>query len=215
MKYTATVFGSTGLVGAKLIDLLAFDEQYETVYAPNRREVDFKQEKIKPQLVDFSELKKYPDLFKVNHIFICLGTTIKKAGSKEKFKAVDLAMPRTIAELAKSDKLLMISSLGADAASGNFYLKTKGEAENAVLENGPKCTHIVRPSMLLGDRKENRLGEDIGKFLMKLFDPIMLGPLKKYRGVYDEEVAKAMLFLAKEESASKILESEQIKNYQK
>ena len=213
MKYTATVFGSTGLVGAKLTDLLAQDEDYEKIYAPNRREVSFTQEKIKPNLVDFSVLEKYPELFRVNHIFICLGTTIKKAGSKAKFKAVDLDLPKEIAKQAKADKLIIISSLGANAKSGNFYLKTKGEAEKAVLENGPTCTHLVRPSMLLGDRKESRLGESIGKVLIKLFDPIMLGPLKKYRGVYDKEVAQAMLALAKGVDTPQILESDQIKKH--
>lgn len=213
MKYTATVFGSTGLVGAKLIELLGKDEDYEKIFAPNRREVSFNDDKIIVQKIDFSALDTYPELFEVDHLFICLGTTIKKAGSKEKFKAVDLDLPKEIAKQAKADKLVMISSIGANTNSSNFYLKTKGEAEKAVLEHGPSCTHIVRPSMLLGDRKESRLGETIGKVLLKLFDPLMLGPLKKYRGVYDEEVAMAMLVLAKSVNSPQILESDQIKNY--
>lgn len=213
-QYIATVFGSTGLVGQQLVKQLEKDKRYQKVYCPNRREVKVEGEKIENSCIDFEELGNHSTLFQVDHIFICLGTTIKKAGSKEKFRAVDYELPLKIAQLANQNRvkqLLLISSLGANANAANFYLKTKGETEIAVQAAFNDQAKIVRPSMLLGDREEYRKGENIGKFMMKLLDFLMVGSLKNYRGIYDVEVAAAMIEIACSNTKQKMFKSVELK----
>ena len=211
-KLSATVFGATGLVGSKLVEQLSENESYSKVYVANRRKQDYHSINLKEVIVDFDKLEDYPELFSVDHIFIALGTTINKAGSKEKFKAVDLELPLRIAKLAQSNVLLMISSIGADKSASNFYLKTKGEAEEKVNQAFSGKAYFLRPSMLLGERSETRIGEAIGKFFIKNLEFLMLGSLKKYRGIYDHTVAKAMIKIASQLPEQKVLESETLKN---
>lgn len=207
----ATVFGATGLVGKKVVEQLFENEGYQTVFVPNRREITYKNEKIEARTIDFDQLERYSELFEVDHIFICLGTTLKKAGSQEAFQKVDLELPKRIAAMAvqKSVKaLVLISSIGADAHSSNFYLKTKGQAEEAVKKALEERAYIVRPSMLLGNRDEFRLGEEVGKMLVKgLF---FLIP-KKYRGIYDSEVAAAMIQIAQKQPNQQVFRSDELK----
>ncbi|MEQ8909975.1 MAG: NAD(P)H-binding protein [Vicingaceae bacterium] len=208
----ATVFGATGLVGKELVQLLAEDEDYQKVYLANRREVDYSSKKLKSYVVDFDKLEEEEEvLFKVDHIFIALGTTINKAGSQAKFKAVDLGLPSRIAKLSKASKLIMVSSLGANPESSNFYLQTKGRAEEAIIEESDAVVHIVRPSLLLGDRQESRLGESIAKFFIQKLSFLLQGSLKQYRGIQARTVAQSMIFLAKNRNNAAVLESEEMK----
>jgi uncharacterized protein YbjT (DUF2867 family) len=210
---TATVFGATGLVGNVLLRKL-IAANYKEVIVVNRRKVGYPDQQLKEMVVEMDKLEEYPELFQTKHIYICLGTTIKKAGSKTNFEEVDLKLPARIAQLANKHgvvKLIMISSLGADASSSNFYLRTKGRAEAAILTDGPEQTFIVRPSMLLGDRNEFRFGENIGKIVMKAIRPLMIGKLKKYRGIHAEKVAEAMVLIMNEPSLKKkIVESDDL-----
>jgi uncharacterized protein YbjT (DUF2867 family) len=207
----ATVFGATGLVGKQLVEQLTENDTYREVVVPNRREVSYKSEKVKSLKIDFDQLETYTNLFEVDHIFICLGTTIKKAGSKDTFQKVDLELPKRIAELASQTNVksvVMISSLGAEKETSNFYLKTKGQAEEALKKSLNERAYIVRPSMLLGQRDEFRLGEEIGKMLMKGLS--FLIP-KKYRGIYDYQVAAAMIHIAKEQPKQDVFLSNELK----
>lgn len=209
-KYSATVFGATGLVGKQLVEQLAENDAYDKVLVANRREIDYENDKITSMVIDFNCLEDYASLFEVNHLFICLGTTIKKAGSKENFKKVDLELPKEISKLSAKhsvDKVLMISSIGANAKSSNFYTKTKGEAEEVLKEILGDKAFIVRPSMLLGDRKEFRFGEEVGKVIVKALS--FLIP-KKYKGIYDYEVARAMIKIAQSQTNQQVFESDEL-----
>ncbi len=211
---TALLFGATGLVGTKLLELLLEDERYEKIRVANRKSKNYSNTKIEEVIVDFSALEKHADCFKVDHVFICLGTTIKKAGSKPAFEKVDLEYPTEIAKLSKHNgvkQLVHISAMGANSTSSNFYAKTKGSAEKLIWENGPENSYAVRPSMLFGDRNEFRLGEKIGIFFMKNLKFLMQGGLKKYRGIYDAEVAEAMLFIANAGPKQKSFDSDELK----
>ncbi|MDB9964056.1 NAD(P)H-binding protein [Vicingaceae bacterium] len=211
---TVLVFGATGLVGQKLVNLLVDDERYIVVRVANRRTKNYTNAKIEEVLVDFDHLAKYADSFKVDDVFICLGTTIKKAGSKSAFEKVDLEYPTEIARMAKQNQvahLVHISAIGANSKSSNFYTKTKGRAEEAVWQVGPENSYTVRPSMLFGDREEFRLGEKIGIALMKTLGFLMVGPANKYKGIYDEEVAQAMIFIANAAPKQKAFNSSELK----
>ena len=210
----ALVFGATGLVGQKLLKLLLEDERYKIVRVANRKSINYSNTKVDEVIVDFASLGNHEDSFNADDVFICLGTTIKKAGSKQAFEKVDLEYPAEIARLAKKSgvkQLVHISALGANAKSSNFYINTKGRAEEMIWKNGPKNSYAVRPSMLFGNRNEFRLGEKFGIFLMKNLVFLMQGGLKKYRGIYDAEVAEAMLFIANAVPQQKYFDSEELK----
>jgi len=212
---TALLFGATGFVGSKLLELLTEDERYTEIVVANRSSKKYNNPKIKEVIVDFSNLKSSAGLFKVDHVFICLGTTIKKAGCQAAFEKVDLEYPHQIATLAKQTnvkQLVHISAIGANSNSSNFYTKTKGKAEEAIWKDGPENSYAVRPSMLFGDRKEFRLGEKIGIALMKTFGFLLIGGAKKYKGIYDEEVAQAMVFIANSCPRQKAFNSDELKS---
>tara|TARA_B110000503_G_C7159309_1_gene418859 strand:+ start:1002 stop:1670 length:669 start_codon:yes stop_codon:yes gene_type:complete len=211
---TALVFGATGLVGKKVLQLLIEDERYSSITVANRSSKEYTSPKVKEAIVDFSNLGASAELFIVNHVFICLGTTIKKAGSKPAFEKVDIEYPHQIAKLAKKanvNQLVHISAIGANSGSSNFYTRTKGKAEEVIWEDGPSNSYAVRPSMLFGDREEFRLGEKIGIFFMKTVQFLMIGSAKKYRGIYDEEVAQAMIFIANSSPKQKAFDSDELK----
>lgn len=215
-QLSCTIFGSTGLIGSNLLEELVADPSFSKILLPNRRKVDFKEDpKIEERLIDFDKLDQYDDLFKVDVIFICLGTTMKQAGSKEAFQKVDKHLVHQIAKLAKSyqsSKLLMISSLGADPSSSNFYLKTKGEAEDLVKKDGPKDLIILRPALLIGERDELRIGEKLAQWIMPVISFLMVGGLKKYRPIKAKTVAKALQKLSKTETEQSVFQTEKIKS---
>ena len=151
-------------------------------------------------------------------MFCCLGTTIAAAGSKEAFRKIDFDLPVKIAEEASKNNIfsfLIISSLGADTKSSNFYYKTKGEMEKTIQKFSFRKISILRPSMLLGGRKEFRLGEIIGKELMRALSFVFVGSLKKYKAIHAQNVAKAMVEIANNDFGKTIFESDEIRNIAK
>jgi uncharacterized protein YbjT (DUF2867 family) len=191
----AVVVGATGLIGSQLVKQLIENSCYSEIRILGRRNIDIQHEKIRFYQVDMDQLQKHASLFEVEDVFCCLGSTIKKAGSQENFKKVDLYMVIAAAKATEqyAQQFIMVSSLGAKADSWNFYLKTKGEAEKSVLAMNIPSIYILRPSILFGDRKEKRGGEKMGIYFMKFFSPVMIGPLKKFRGNKDTSVAKIMI----------------------
>jgi len=195
---TALIVGATGLVGSQLLTRLLHSPYYDRVVVLTRRTLGIINTKLSEVIFDFDK----PDASKVkaDDIFCCLGTTIKKAGSKEAFKKVDLEYPLNIAALAQgngAEKFLIVTAMGADASSGIFYNKVKGEVEQGLTSMKYPVLHIFRPSLLLGDRPESRIGEKAGEVLAAIFKPVMIGPLKKYRAIDSGKVANAMLEFAK------------------
>lgn len=196
----AIVIGATGLIGTELVKQLLEDAAFESVMVLVRKSTGVKAEKLEEVLVDFDNLAPSAGELKGDVLFSTLGTTLKTAGSKERQYEIDYGMQFNSAKFARENgvnKLVLLSSAGADAASSIFYSKMKGELDEAVEKLGFQKVAIIRPSMLVGDRKEFRLSE-------KIFTPIMyaftwIPGLRKYRPIKDKVVAKAMINAAKKQ----------------
>ncbi|MDX1904614.1 MAG: oxidoreductase [Thermonemataceae bacterium] len=198
---TALLVGATGLVGAELLKQLLEDEYYKEVIVLSRKESQLKHPKLSHHIVDFDNLDDYAHLIKAQDVFCCLGTTIKKAKNKENFYKVDYIYPTELAKIAKfngTSLFSIVTAMGACKGSTFYYNRVKGEVEEAIKHLQFKVTHIIRPSLLLGERQEFRLGEEIGKFVAKGLEFMMTGGLKKYKPIEARIVANAMYDLAKE-----------------
>ena len=200
MSRSAVLAGATGLVGGHVLDALLADDAYRDVRTLGRRILDRTHAKLTQHLVDFDQLDAHADLLAVDDVFCCLGTTIKKAGSQEAFRKVDLHYPAELARIAAAQgvkQYLMVSAMGADPNASVFYNRVKGEAEQAVQQPDFRGVYLLRPSLLLGDRNEVRLGEQIGEVVMQALRFVMIGPLRPYRAIEASDVAGAMLAFAK------------------
>ncbi|OMD23209.1 oxidoreductase [Paenibacillus odorifer] len=200
MLRIALVLGATGLVGKAVTEELLNREGWGEVRVLVRTPLALEHPKLKQIVVDWESLAEYSDSFEgVHSIFCCLGTTIKKAGSQEQFERVDLDYPLAAAAIARDNgvkQFLVVSSMGADAKSRNFYSRTKGRAEEALSKIGFQGLHLFRPSLLLGHRKEFRLGERVAARLMKALEFVMVGKAAKYRAIPGVTVARAMVNIA-------------------
>jgi uncharacterized protein YbjT (DUF2867 family) len=214
MTKIAIIFGATGLIGKNLLDKLILDQSYDKIKIFVRRKPSLSHAKVEVQVSDLVDIIKLKDLIKGHDVFCCLGTTISKAGSQDAFRKIDYELPTEIAMMAAENKVngfYVVSSLGADFNSSNFYLRTKGEMEEAVKKSGINSIGIFRPSLLLGKRDEFRFGETLGKATMKLINPLLFGNLKKYRGIEAADVAKAMVAIArKNKTGANIFQSDEI-----
>jgi uncharacterized protein YbjT (DUF2867 family) len=208
---TALIIGSTGLVGSHLLNLLLDSNDYIKVITFVKRDTGIKHQKLTQHIIDFDKPETYKELVVGDDFFCTIGTTIKKAGNKDAFRKVDFEYPKQFAAFALQNKVkqfLIVSSLGADANSGNFYLKTKGEIQDFLKKCNFESVAVLQPSLLLGNRTEFRLGEKIGTFFMKTLSVLFLGNLKKYKAIEGKTVAKALLAIAKtNNSGFKIYES--------
>ncbi len=196
MAKTAIVLGSTGLIGGHVLELLLNDTAFDKVKVFVRTALTISHPKLEQHMVDFNDSTSFEKLVTGDVIFCCLGTTIKTAGSQEAFKKVDYAYPLEFAKAGKQNgvkQYLIISSIGATIETSNFYLKTKGEIETAIKNLNFESFVILRPSMLLGNRKEIRVGEIIGKVVMQVLSFLFIGSLKKYKAIQASVVAKAMV----------------------
>jgi uncharacterized protein YbjT (DUF2867 family) len=213
-RKSAVVFGATGLVGKELINALLENNDFESITAVVRKQLVLTDSKLKQiKLPDFSKLLDLRDKLKAEVFFCSVGTTIKTAGSKEEFARVDLEIPKKIAQLAEAlsiPSLVAISSIGADANSSNFYLRTKGEMEKTVREIYHGNLKFVRPSLLMGNRNEFRFGEKVSVAFMKGFGWLFAGPFKKYRGIYARDVAHAMIKISDQTADKMIYESNEL-----
>lgn len=193
---TAILFGATGLVGGYCLDFLLQHKAYHKVVVFTRRKLRKEHDKLVQHVIDFDKLPQYRNLIKGNDLYISLGTTMAKAGSRKAFFKVDYTYAYQAARMAADNgvgQLLLVSSVGADRNSMFFYSKVKGLLEDAVKKMGFWAVHIFRPSVLLGERNENRWGEKLAGQLGKGIDYLTGGMLTKYRPIEAEVVAKAMV----------------------
>ena len=210
---TALIFGSSGLVGSKLVKIILQNEKYDHIKLFVRSETENKSKKLEIIKTDFNNLEKHKDSIVGDDCFFCIGTTRKNTPDKNEYIRTEYNIPVEIGKIAKSNSVknfIYVSSLGANPNASGLYLKNKGQAEQELINlNFPRLA-IIRPSILLGNRKENRIGEKIGIFVMKLLSPLFLGKLKKYKPIKVENVAKAMVNIAQNDYQKKIFESDQL-----
>ena len=211
---SALLFGASGLIGGHLLRLLVGDAAYDRVTVPVRKPLSLRHPKLRELVVDFEHLDKQKDALRGQDVFCCLGTTIRAAKSQSAFRKVDFTYVAHAASLAAAngaEQFLLVSSLGADKNSGTFYLRVKGDIEEAISTLPFKAVQIFRPSVLIGEREQVRFGETLAIAVMKLVSVVLIGGLRRYRAIEAQTVARAMLSAAKQENAGVVVyESDRI-----
>ena|SRR6056297_2221272 len=212
---TAMLFGPTGAVGRELLHLLLNDHRYEKIIAFSRKVLPVEHPKLEVVLDTLTNLENLSDKIRGDDLFCCLGTTSRKAGSKEAFKKVDLEMPAALARIASGNGVegfVVISSVGAGKTGRGFYLDVKTEMEDRVIQHDFKRLAIVRPSLLLSKREEFRLGEEAGRVLNIALGWAMTGSMKKYKGIAVTDVARAMIEIMNMAKPNLIWESDDLQS---
>ena len=210
---TALVFGSSGLVGGHLLNQLIENDNYNKIKIFVRSEPKNHNPKVEIIKTDFNNLENHKEDIKGDDCFFCIGTTKQNSPDKNEYRRVELDIPKEIAQITKSNSLssfIFVSSGFADPKNSGDYLKFKGQVEEELKKLSFQKLGIVRPSFLLGDRKEKRIGEKIGILIFKLLSPLFVGPLKKMKPIHSEKVAKAMIKIANEDIQKTIFESNEI-----
>ena len=210
---TAIVLGGTGLTGNLLINRLLTDDSYACIKLFSRKASGIKSKKIEEFVGDLFQLEHFKDDFTADEVFCCIGTTSAKTRDRVVYKAIDFGIPSTAARLARENKIptfLVISSMGANTRSSIFYSRTKGEMEQAVLGEKIPYTYILRPSLIMGNRAERRIGESVGAAVLKFTNVVLVGRLKKYRAIEADCIAAAMIHLAISKPPSGIVMSDKL-----
>ena len=210
---TALLFGASGLVGSHLLNQLIKDTNYSKIKLFVRSVTEIIDPKVEIIKIDFNNLQNHKEDVKGDDCFFCIGTTKQNSSDKDEYRRVELDIPKEIAKIAKLNlvnSFIFVSAIYANPNSSGDYVRFKGLVEEELKRlNFPKLA-LMRPSFLMGDRKEKRVGEKIGIFVFKLLSPLLLGPLKKMRPIHSETVAKAMIIAANENLEKNIFESNEI-----
>ena len=210
---TALIFGSSGLVGKNLLNQVINNSNYSKIKIFVRSSPDISDRKIEIINTDFKNLEIIKNLITGDDCFFCIGTTKKNSPDKKEYRRIELDLPKQIAQISKSNNVksfIFVSSGFADPKNSGDYLKFKGLVEEEIKSLNFEKIGILRPSFLLGNRKENRVGEKIGIFIFKLLSPLFVGPFKKMKPIHSEIVAKAMIQIANEDIQQIIFESNEI-----
>jgi len=210
---TALVFGSSGLIGAHLLKQLIEDNNYNKIKIFVRSEPEINDPKVEIIQTDFYNLENHKEDIMGDDCFFCIGTTKQNSPDKHEYQRVELEIPKEVAQITKSNlvnSFIFVSSLYANSKSSGDYVRFKGMVEEELKRlNFPKLV-IMRPSFLMGDRKEKRVSEKIGILVFKLLSPLLLGPLKKMKPIYSETVARAMIAVVQNDIQKTIFESNEI-----
>jgi dTDP-4-dehydrorhamnose reductase len=212
----AVLFGGTGLTGGCILDLLNNDSDFKSIIVVSRKTLTHSSNKISNKVIDFSNPFEIESCIKKDSIvFSCIGTTQAQVkGDKKKYRAIDFDITLNIAHACKklnAKKFLFISSGGANSSSSNFYLKLKGEIEDAVMKVKNNSLFILKPSLLLGKRNNSRIMENIGQIIMPLFSILLPESIK---AIDATTVAKCMLELSKSNMSNlNIIENKEILSY--
>ena len=210
---TALLFGSSGLIGGHLLNQLIKNDYYDKIQIFVRSVPEINDPKVEIIKTDFNNLENHREDIKGDDCFFCIGTTRQNSPDKNDYRRVELDIPKEIAQIAKSNSInsfVFVSSGYADPKSSGDYLKFKGEVEEELKRLNFSKLGIMKPSFLLGDRKEKRIGEKIGIFVFKVLSPLFLGPLKKMKPIHSATVAKAMIAITQNDSSQTIFESNEI-----
>ena len=210
---TALIFGSSGLVGKNLLNQVINNSNYSKIKIFVRSSPDISDRKIEIINTDFKNLEIIKNLITGDDCFFCIGTTKKNSPDKKEYRRIELDLPKQIAQISKSNNVksfIFVSSGFADPKNSGDYLKFKGLVEEEIKSLNFEKIGILRPSFLLGKRKEKRLGEKIGISIFKFLSPLFVGPIKKMKPIHSEKVAKAMIQIANENIQQIIFESNEI-----
>ena len=210
---TALLFGSSGLVGEQILNRLTNDVNYSKIKIFVRSEPEIQSNKLEIIKTDFNDLENFKDYIKGDDCFFCIGTTKQNSPNKNEYQKVELEIPKKIAQIARANSVnsfIFVSSIYANPNSSGDYVKFKGLVEEELKKLNFSNLGILRPSFLMGDRKENRVGEKIGILTFRLLSPLLIGPLKKMKPINSEKVAKAMIKIANENLEKIIFESNEI-----
>ncbi|MEM5567141.1 NAD(P)H-binding protein [Psychroserpens sp. AS72] len=208
MNKTAIILGATGLTGNHVLQKLIKDERYSSIKLFSRSKIEGLPTKVTQFIGDLLELEQFRSDFTADEVYCCIGTTKAKTPDKTLYKKIDYGIPVAAAKLSNDNTIatfLVISAMGADKNSSTFYSKTKGEMEHDVLQQHIKNTHILRPSLIEGDRNETRTLEFLGLTVLKVIQPLFFGNLKKYKIVNAETIAQAMIELANGTTHSEVI----------
>ena len=212
---TALLFGSTGLVGGHVLNYLIQNSNYSKIKLFVRSFTEINNPKIEIIKTDFNNLNKHAEDIKGDECFCCIGTTKKKSPNANEYQKIELDIPKKIAQIAKSNSVksfFFVSSGYANPKSSGEYLKLKGLVEEEIKNLNFDKIGIMRPSFLLGERQEERIGEKFGIIIFKLLTPILIGSFRKMRPIQSEIVARAMIKLANENIDQSVFESNEISN---
>ena len=210
---TALVFGSSGLIGGHLLNELIQSDNYNKIKLFVRSDRGSNHSKTEIIKTDFNNLENHKEDIKGDDCFFCIGTTKQNSPDKNEYKRVELDVPKKIAQIARSNlvnSFVFVSSGYADPNSSGDYLKFKGLVEEELKRLSFSKLGILRPSFLMGDRKEKRVGEKVGIFIFKLLSPLFLGPLKKMKPIHSKKVAKAMIKITNGDFKQNVFESNEI-----
>ena len=210
---TALVFGSSGLIGGHLLYQLIENDNYNKIKLFVRSETSINEPKIEIIKTDFNYLENHKEDIKGDDCFFCIGTTKQNSPDKNEYQRVELDIPKKIAQIARTNSVnsfIFISSIYANPKSSGDYVKFKGLVEEELKRLNFSKLGILRPSFLMGKRKENRVGEKIGIFAFSALSPLLFGPFKKMTPISSEIVAKAMIKIAKENLQKITFESDEI-----
>jgi uncharacterized protein YbjT (DUF2867 family) len=210
---TALVFGSSGLIGGHLLNELIQNDNYSKIKLFVRSDDESNDSKTEIIKTDFNNLENHKEDIKGDDCFFCIGTTKQNSPDKNEYKRVELDVPKKIAQIAKSNlvnSFVFVSSGYADPNCSGDYLKFKGLVEEELKRLSFSKLGIMRPSFLMGDRKEKRVGEKVGIFIFKLLSPLFLGPLKKMKPIHSKKVAKAMIKITNSDFKQNVFESNEI-----
>jgi len=210
---TALIFGSSGLIGNELLNIIIQNKSYNKIKLFVRSVFNINDPKVEIIHTDFNNLEKHKDSMVGDDCFFCIGTTKKDTPDKSEYRRVEYNIPVDIAKMTKSNSInsfIYVSSLGANPNSTNSYLKNKGQTEEQLNKlNFPKLV-IIRPSILIGNRQVFRLGESIGIFAMKALSIFFIRNLKKYKPIQAKNLARAMVVIAQNNEQKKIFESHEL-----
>ena len=210
---TALIFGSSGLVGKNLLNQIINNSNYSKVKIFVRSSLEISDPKVEIINTDFKDLQKIENLIIGDDCFFCIGTTKKNSPDKNEYRRIELDLPKKIAQISKSNDIrsfIYVSSGFADPKNSGDYLKFKGLVEEEIKSLNFEKIGILRPSFLLGNRKEKRVGEKIGIFIFKLFSPLFFGPIKKMKPIHSEKVARSMIIIANSDLDKTVFESNEI-----
>ncbi len=210
---TALVFGSSGLVGQQLVQQLIQNNTYQKIKLFVRKKPILQNPKIEIIETKFDNLEILSSEIIGDSCFFCIGTTKKNSPNKAEYQRVELDLPKKIANLAKKNKIqsfIFVSSGYANSKSSGDYLRYKGLVEEELLSLKFDNLGILRPSFLLGNRREKRIGEKIGIIIFQILSPLMMGPLKRMKPIHVKLVANAMINIAQSDFRQTIFESDEI-----